>query len=205
MEQLTSDVVTVIRRLGVAPVHLVGLSMGGFVGLRIAARQPELLRSLTLLNTSAAPHSPAKFPKQLALGAVARLAGVSLPVVRSGVEAEMYGKAFLADPTQAAARDAWRERWAGADRASLVRTLLGFMVRSDVRDELGEVTLPTLVVAGGSDISLPPRYSREIHSLISGSRYVELPGIGHSSPVEDPAGVTRALRDFLADVAPPDA
>jgi pimeloyl-ACP methyl ester carboxylesterase len=37
-----------------------------------------------------------------------------------------------------------------------------------------------------------------MHSLIAGSELVELPGAGHSSPVEDPDGVTRALREFLA-------
>ena len=202
VEQHTSDVLAVIRRLDIAPVHLVGLSMGGFVGLRIAAREPELLRSLTLLNTSAAAHARTKFPKQLALGAVARFTGVSLPVIRSGVEAEMYGEAFRSDPIRAAEREVWRQRWAQADRASLVRTLLGFMIRPDVRDELNEVTVPTLVIAGGADASLPPRYSREIHSLIAGSRYVELPDIGHSSPVEDPEGVTRAMREFLDEVPP---
>jgi 3-oxoadipate enol-lactonase len=200
VEQHTSDVLAVIRRLDIAPVHLVGLSMGGFVGLRIAAREPGLLRSLTLLNTSAAAHARTKFPKQLALAAVARFAGVSVPVIRSGVEAEMYGEAFRADPMRAAELEVWRQRWAGADRATLVRTLLGFMVRPDVRDELGDVTVPTLVIAGAADASLPPPYSREIHSLIAGSRYVELPDVGHSSPVEDPAGVTRALSEFLDEV-----
>jgi 3-oxoadipate enol-lactonase len=200
IEQLTSDVLTVIRRLDIAPVHLVGLSMGGFVGLRIAARVPGVLRSLTLLNTSAAAHARTKFPKQLALGAVARFAGVSLPVIRSGVEGEMYGEAFRTDPARTAELEVWRQRWARVDRAALVQTLHGFMVRPDVRDELGEVTVPTLVVAGGADASLPAHYSREIHSLIAGSRYVELPGVGHSSPVEDPDGVTRALTEFLDEV-----
>jgi 3-oxoadipate enol-lactonase len=202
VEQHTADVLAVIRRLESPPVHLVGLSMGGFVGLRIAAREPGALSSLSLLNTSAAAHARTKFPKQLALGAVARFAGVSLPVIRSGVEAEMYGEAFRTDPLRAAEREVWRQRWAQADRATLVRTLLGFMVRPDVRDELGEVTVPTLVIAGGADASLPARYSREIHSLIAGSRYVELPDVGHSSPVEDPDGVTQALREFLDEVPP---
>jgi 3-oxoadipate enol-lactonase len=202
IEQHTSDVLAVIRRLDIAPVHLVGLSMGGFVGLRIAAREPGLLRSLTLLNTSAAAHARTKFPKQLALSAVARFAGVSLPVIRSGVEAELYGEAFRTDPMRAPEREVWRQRWALADRASLVRTLLGIMVRPDLRDELGEVTVPTLVIAGAADASLPARYSREIHSLIAGSRYVELPDIGHSSPVEDPEGVARVLREFLNEIPP---
>jgi 3-oxoadipate enol-lactonase len=200
IEQHMADVLAMIRRLDLAPVHLVGLSMGGFVALRIAARQPGLLRSLTVVNTSAAAHARAKFPKQLVLAAIARVAGVSLPPVRSGIESEMYGEAFRKDPTRAAERAVWRQRWARADRSALVKTLLGFMIRPDIRDELGEVTVPTLIIAGGADTSLPPSFSREIHSRIAGSRLVELPGVGHSSPVEDPDGVTRALEQFLDDV-----
>jgi len=200
IEQHAADVLAVIRRLDIAPVHLVGLSMGGFVALRLAARAPGLLRSLTLLNTSAAAHARSKFPKQLMLAAVGRRAGVSLPLVRSGVEAEIYGEAFRRDPARAGEREVWRQRWARTDRSSLVRTLLGFMIRPDVRDELGDVTAPTLVIAGGADASLPPPLSQEIHSLIKGSRLVELPGVGHSSPIEDPEGVTLALEQFLDDL-----
>jgi 3-oxoadipate enol-lactonase len=43
MDTLTEDAVALIGLLDVAPVHYVGLSMGGFVGLRIAARRGELL------------------------------------------------------------------------------------------------------------------------------------------------------------------
>ena len=198
IEQQTADVAAVIGQLGLPPVHLVGLSMGGFVSMRIAARQPHLVRSLTLVNTSAAPHPKRKFPKQLALAGVARVAGVSLPPIVAGIEDEMYGQAFRTDPSRAAERDVWRRRWAAADRASLVRTLLGFMIRPDMRAELPDIITPTLIISGGSDTSLPPAFSREMHRLIRGSRYVEVPGAGHSSPLEAPEAVTSALREFLA-------
>jgi pimeloyl-ACP methyl ester carboxylesterase len=199
VEQQAADVVAVVRRLGLAPVHLVGLSMGGFVAMRLAARMPELVRSVALLNTSAAPHPQPKVPTLLALAGVARLAGVRGPLLPR-VEAELYAAGFRTDPARAPEREAWRRRWAAADRSSLVRTLLGFLVRPDMRPELGDVTAPTLVVAGGADASLPPAFGREIHRLVPGSRYVELPGVGHSSPVEAPGEVTRVLTEFLAQV-----
>src|SRR5215470_11987860 len=55
MDTLTADAVALIEALALAPVHFVGLSMGGFVGQRLAARHGHLLRSLTLLDTSAGP------------------------------------------------------------------------------------------------------------------------------------------------------
>ncbi len=197
-EQLTADVLAVIRALGIAPVHLAGLSMGGFAALRIAARQPDVIRSLILLNTSAAAHPRGKVPGHLVLTAIGRVAGVSGPALTSRIEAEMYGPGFRDDPASAGQREAWRRRWARADRPALAQTMLGIVLRPDVRAELGDIRAPTLIIAGAADASLPPRFSREMHALIAGSQLVELPGAGHSSPMEDPDGVTRALRDFLA-------
>src|SRR5262245_53535714 len=48
METLTTDAANLILALNAAPCHFAGLSMGGFVGLRLAARRPALLRTLTL-------------------------------------------------------------------------------------------------------------------------------------------------------------
>src|SRR5438552_10053419 len=63
METLFADVVALIEALVLAPAHLVGLSMGGFVGMRIAARRPDLVRSLALLETSADPEPPENVPR----------------------------------------------------------------------------------------------------------------------------------------------
>ncbi|MGE5286274.1 MAG: alpha/beta fold hydrolase [Micromonosporaceae bacterium] len=79
----------VIRKLDLAPVHLAGLSMGGFVAMRIAAREPGLLRTLMLLNTAASAEARAKVPRYLLLSAVGRIAGVSLSLLASRVEDEM--------------------------------------------------------------------------------------------------------------------
>ena len=44
MDSLTEDAATLIRRLDCGPCHFAGLSMGGFVGMRLAIRYPELIR-----------------------------------------------------------------------------------------------------------------------------------------------------------------
>ncbi len=53
MDQLYLDAVALIENLHLGKVHFAGLSMGGFVGLRLASRRPDLLRSLILMETSA--------------------------------------------------------------------------------------------------------------------------------------------------------
>jgi len=53
MENLYADAVGFIEALDCAPCHFVGLSTGGFIGLRIGIRRPDLVKSLVLMDTSA--------------------------------------------------------------------------------------------------------------------------------------------------------
>src|SRR5690349_639574 len=55
MDTLTGDAVELIKALNAAPCHFAGLSMGGFVAMRLAIRHPELLKSVILMETSADP------------------------------------------------------------------------------------------------------------------------------------------------------
>ncbi|MCX6479110.1 MAG: alpha/beta hydrolase [Mycobacterium sp.] len=76
MDTLAEDAIALIGELGVGPVHYVGLSMGGFIGQRIAARHSELVRSLTLLDTSAGPEDPDKVRQYKLMGAAYRFVGI---------------------------------------------------------------------------------------------------------------------------------
>lgn len=200
-DALTDLIVAFLERLDAGPVHLVGLSMGGFTAMRIAVRRPDLVASLVLVNTSASAHARSAYPKQLALAGLGRVAGLGLPPVLQGIEEEMFGQAFRDDASRHGERDVWRQRWADADRAALVATMLGFMRRSDYRGKLSAVTAPTLVVAGSQDVSLPPQQSIEMFDRLPGAELVVLRQVGHSAPVEDPEGFTRALEQFLPSTA----
>jgi 3-oxoadipate enol-lactonase len=98
METLYEDAVALMEQLGCAPCHFLGLSMGGFIGLRLAARRPELLRSLMLLETSADPEPSGNVAKYRQLTFVARWFGLGLVVDR--VMPVMFGRTFLTDPAR---------------------------------------------------------------------------------------------------------
>ncbi len=94
MDTLSQDAAAVIEGLDVGPVHYVGLSMGGFVGMRLAAHRPELLRSLTLLDTSADPEDPAMAKQDRLLASIYRVVGIR--PLAGKVETLMFGPTFLA-------------------------------------------------------------------------------------------------------------
>jgi 3-oxoadipate enol-lactonase len=195
IETVYEDAVALIEKLGVGPCHFVGLSMGGFVGMRLAARRPELLRSLCLLETSAEPEPPQNAPRYRAMATVARFLGVRLLANR--VMPIMFGKSFLTDPARTQEREAWRRRLLQNER-SIYRAVLGVVERPSVEAELGKVRVPTLVMVGAEDVATVPAKAERIHSLIAGSRLLRLPRGGHSSTVEEPELVNEALRAFLA-------
>ncbi|MFP2899772.1 alpha/beta fold hydrolase [Corallococcus sp. 4LFB] len=198
VETVYADAVALIESLGVAPVHFVGLSMGGFVGMRLAARRPDLLRSLVLLETSADPEPPMNVPRYTALNLVARYVGlgpVATPVMRI-----MFGTSFLTDPGRAEERALWRARLVG-NRRDIYRAVNGVIKRKPVADELPRIRTPTLVVVGEEDRATVPARSERIHSLIPGSKLVRLSRGGHSSSVEEPALVNAELAPFLTQHA----
>lgn len=194
IEQVTDDAVALIRALALPPAHFVGLSMGGFVGMRLAARHPELLRSLTLLDTSADAEPAENVPRYRLLNALTRWLGIRWVVGR--VMPIMFGRTFLSDPAKAADRAHWRAQLAG-NRPSIYRAVNGVVEREAVAPELGKIRCPTLVLVGEEDVATVPAKSERICALIAGADLVRIPGAGHSSSVEQPAAVTAALDAFL--------
>lgn len=197
MDTLSEDAAALIAGLGCAPCHFAGLSMGGFVALRLALRRPELLRSLILLETTADPEPAPNVPRYRRLNLVARWLGLRL--VAGRVMPIMFGEKFLTDPARAAERAAWRRRLVANHRVGISRAVRGVIERRGVGDEIHRIALPTLIVVGDQDVATVPAKSERMHARIAGSKLVVVPGAGHSSTVEEPAAVTAALGSFLAE------
>ena len=198
MDTLTADAVAVIDELVGAPVHWVGLSMGGFVGQRIAARRPELLRSLTLIDTSAEPEDLRDAVKDKVLATLYRYVGIR--PVRKSVEKVMFAPTFYKDPAKRAVIEDWVGQLARNDRDGIRKAVLGVANRPGVTEEIGKITTPTLIIVGADDVPTPVKRSRTIASLISGARLEIVPYCGHSSTIEQPAAVNALIYPFLADV-----
>jgi 3-oxoadipate enol-lactonase len=199
MDTLTWDAATLIETLGAGPCHFVGLSMGGFAGMRLALRRPDLLRSLTLIETSADPEPPENAPRYRMLGMVARW--VSMRLVADRVMPIMFGRKFLEDPAREAERREWRERLIGNDRVGIQRALRGVIERQGVHDQIDRITVPTLVMVGDQDMATPAAKAERIAGRIPGARLVTIPGAGHTSTAEEPEAVNAELVSFLSDPA----
>ncbi len=194
MQTLTADAVALVAALRLAPVHFCGLSMGGFVGLRLAARHPELLRSLVLIDTSADAEPATNVPRYRALNLVARWCGLRL--VAGRVMPILFARSFLGDPRNAARVAAQRRRLLG-NRRSIWRAVNGVIERESVAHELARVRVPTLVMVGDEDVATVPAKAEALRDAIAGATLVRIPRAGHSAPLENPTAVNAALTAFL--------
>lgn len=198
MDTLTEDAATLIGALDVAPCHFLGLSMGGFIGLRLAARRPELVKTLMLLETTADAEPKENVWRYKLLASVARWLGVGL--VGGKVMPIMFGQKFLTDPSRAEQRQRFERQLMANHRVGTYRATMGVVNRLPIVEEIHRVRVPTLVVVGDQDVATTPAKARRIHERIPGSRLLVIPGAGHSSCVEEPAAVNAALLQFLDDV-----
>ncbi|MDT4918352.1 MAG: 3-oxoadipate enol-lactonase [Pseudonocardiales bacterium] len=198
MDTLSLDAIGLVEELVGGPVHWVGLSMGGFVGQRIAARRPELIRSLVLLDTSADPEDRKTAIQDKALAEVYRFTG--LAPIRKQVERIMFAPTFYRDPAKRAVIEDWVQQLRPLDRNGIRKAVVAVANRRGISDEIGSIVAPTLVIVGADDVPTPVKRARRIAELIPGARLEVVPYCGHSSSIEQPAAVTALIQPFLAEV-----
>lgn len=195
LSTLSEDIIAVIEQLALAPCHLLGFSMGGMVAQRVALRRPELLRSLILLNTSAAAEPLLKHLRYSLLNLLARTIG--LRSVAPRITRLLFSDAFIADPRHAELRQHWIDMILANDRIGVTRAVRGVIGRRSVLHEIDQILLPTLVVGGDQDRATPPQRSQQLAERIPNAQLVMLAGAGHTTPAEQPMALAAAVGGFL--------
>jgi 3-oxoadipate enol-lactonase len=169
--------------------------MGGFVGMRIAARRPELLRSLTLIETAADAEPRWNVPKYRAMAFVGRRVGLG-PLVPA-VMRIMFGRSFLRDPARADERARLRDELRALDMRRVEPALEAVVRRRPILDELARIRTPTLVLHGTEDRAIVPARAERTARAIAGARYVPVPRGGHTVSLEEPEAISRAIAAFV--------
>lgn len=193
MDTLAEDAACLIEALDLTPCTFVGNSMGGFVGLRLAARRPELLASAVLMGTSADVEEQADAMD----GLVEVLAEQGIEPVLDGVLHFMMGDTTLTDPSRAAVL---------AEVTALLRSRTpeyadaawNIAHRRSVLDELGSISVPVHVVAGTEDHTYPPPKSQQIVDAVPGATLELMERTGHVHAIENPLAVVEVLERHLA-------
>ncbi len=196
LEHFVDDVVALLARLGIPRAVVCGLSMGGYVALRLAEREPHWVRALVLADTRAeADSNEAKVKRAAAMDAIASdgIAAFAKAFVKTAFTASNVAKSGgVVDDARALIETASPTALRGA--------ILALASRTDTTASLARVGVPTLVMVGEEDALTPPAVARTMRDAIRGAEYFEVPRAAHMSSLEAPEAFTARLEEFLAKV-----
>jgi len=193
MEGHADDLARLLDALDLEAVHVVALSMGGYVGLAFAERHRERLASLTLADTRAEDDGDeGRARRDLAAERV-------LEVGRATFAREMLAK-LVAPGASRRVRAGLLEVIEATPYETILAALEGMKRRPDRTAVLRALASPVLVVCGAEDRLTPPELSRAMVAAQPGARLALLADAGHMAPLEQPAAFADVLRAFLRDV-----
>jgi len=194
IDGLGAGVLELLDSLGIDRVAYCGISLGGMIGLWLAAHAPGRIAALALVCTSAYLPPASGWLARAEQVRTSGLATVAGPVI---------GRWFTPEFAAAAPSvvDAFRAEFERTDPGGYA-SCCEAIAAMDQRPSLAAVTAPTLVIAGAADPATPPEHAEVIAGCIRGARLEVIDAAAHLAPVSDPARVTAAL---LSHLRPPAA
>ncbi len=185
-----ADVAGVLDALGLAPAHLVGLSMGGVAALETYRLYPDRVLSLTLADAFA------RYPGWEA-GMGTRRLDLETKSMRQIAE-ERIPACFKPNPDPEKLRSAIEQMAIKEKRVYAESSAATWS--PDFRPMLPRIAVPVLILWGEHDTVAPRPVSEELHALIPGSELRVIPDAGHISNLDNPTAFNSALRGFLSRV-----
>jgi 3-oxoadipate enol-lactonase/4-carboxymuconolactone decarboxylase len=183
--ELTTRLLATLDGLGVQRFGYAGCAFGGAVGIELALRHPERLASLALIAASPRFGTADEFRQR---GVIVRTNGLD-PIARSAPERWFTGGFAAAQP----AITEWAVQMVRTTDPGCYIAACEALAAFDVRGQLGQVGVPTLVLVGSDDQVTGPAEARTLVAGIPDARLAVVPGASHLVPVEQPAAVTDLL------------
>jgi 3-oxoadipate enol-lactonase len=187
------DLRRLLDHLGVARAHLVGLSMGGMIAQDFAARYPQRVATLALVDTSAGLGAASAAVREEFLAR--RLRPLEQGLTPADI-APAVVEVLVARNAPEAVRAMMRASMA-ALRVESYKQALQAIVTTDFRAVLPRISVPTLVIVGEEDAVTPPAEAEFLAEHIPGAELVTIPGAGHLTNLEAPETFNTILEAFL--------
>ncbi len=191
--QLADDLDGLVEALGLAPVALMGHSMGGSIVLEEAGRQPERVRAAVCVGVAI------DLPEQARAGLATRAETVE----REGMSA--VAETVATNGLAPSFREAHAEEFQELVSLLASNDVHGYaaqcraLVEMAISEHLPRIAAPTLFVCGELDAVSPPAANRAGAARMANARVAEIPGCAHIVPWEKPDELRAAARPFLLE------
>jgi pimeloyl-ACP methyl ester carboxylesterase len=191
MQLFASDIAMLLTYLRLEPAHIVGISLGGGIAFQLALDSPEIVRTLTVVNS--APEAFFKtFKEKFAIWMRYAIINTMGLQKLGGILAEK----LFPNPEEAAEKRKFLERYQ-RNEAKPYKSSLGCFVGWTVKAQIGTLRMPTLIMAADQDYT-PVSLKEEYTPMIPGAKLVVIPDSRHAAPMEKPATFNPLLEEFLA-------
>jgi 3-oxoadipate enol-lactonase len=192
MADLADDAARLLRELDTGPVVWVGLSMGGMVGQELALHHPSLVRALVLANTTSGYPEAARAVWEQRIETV-RSEGIE--AIADAVMGRYFHDAFRAQKPATVAR--FRRRLVSTDTVGYAGCC-NAVGKVDTTARLGQIAVPTLVIAGELDQGTPVAMAQTLAEAIPGAQLEVLADASHLSAAEQPEAFAKSVVGFVA-------
>lgn len=194
LDDYADDAIDLLHELRVTSAVIGGLSMGGYVALAIARRQPSLPVALLLADSRASADTPEGRANRRSMLALVDREGAS--GVARDMMPKLLGRTTL--ETRPTVEPVVRRLIKPQSPAAIRGAILRMMERPDSFDVLERLTVPTLIVVGEEDVLTPVDDARRMQAAAKHAELVVLPETGHLANLERPDLFNDAVRRFLA-------
>lgn len=194
---MARDVLAILDRIGVYRAVVAGISLGGYVAMELVRQDPGRIAGLALIDTKASADSDEARANRLLVAEQVLGAGSTDALARAMLPSLLGPTTRAERPGVVAEVRAWIEE---ADPAGVAWAQRAMAVRPDSHEDLAALAAPSLVLWGAEDAMSPREEQASMLASLRDVRFVEVPGAGHLSVVEDPAATTAALVAFLEEV-----
>ncbi|HEV8378652.1 MAG TPA: alpha/beta hydrolase [Tepidisphaeraceae bacterium] len=195
-ESLADDLHAFLSQIKALPCALAGLSMGGYMSFAYDCKYPTDLKALILVDTKAEADTPEGKAGRNKMIETARSSG------SPAIAAAMMPKMITSDSQQKRPRLVQQVKaiMEFCPPLTIEHALAAMRDRTDYRDCLPSIAVPTLIIVGDADAITPPAVAESMHKEIPHSKLVIIKGAGHLSPMEQPEQVNQAMRQFLSTI-----
>jgi 3-oxoadipate enol-lactonase len=195
IRDMAGDVVSLLTSLEIPAATIAGISMGGTVALQLAIDRPDLVSRLILINTFARLR-----PMQLRTWLYFASRFFLAHIIGVRTQARTVAKHLFPRPQDAALRELFVEQISQADPAGY-RAAMRALARFDVSRRLAEISVPTLVITGDQDTTVPREIQQALATHIPGACHEIISGAGHAATVEKPEQINRLLINFIREIS----
>ena len=197
-EHLVSDLEAVADAAGVEQCDLLGISHGAAIAMAFAARNPDRVRKLVLVNSFAAGWRMRADPEEIAYRESLLEMNRQRPAFRRSMLGEMFITLYFPSASQALI-DWHNEQFATLGPVKNMEPMIDLASRIDVRGELAKIRAKTLVCHADKDGNAPAEAGRMVAEAIAGARYFEFESGNHVPLGDEPAWpkLEREIRTFL--------